>query len=174
MSYAGGVGEGLDDGPDVTDGNWHHFVAVRDPNAVSFGTAIYIDGVQTSVNTSPPTLAANGKNVKIGDNPDATGRYWNGKIDDVGIWNRVLTEAEISALYAGGAGKEIKSFFGPPVFAIAAPSGSTAGFTIAVIDAPPAVADTNTIVLKFNGATVTPTSVTKTTNGITTITYNVP
>jgi len=173
MAYAGGIGEGPNDGPDVTDGNWHHFVAVSDANAVSFGTAIYIDGVQTSVNATAPALATNAKNMKIGDNPDATGRYWNGKVDDLAIWTRVLTEAEISTLYAAGAGKEIKSFFGPPVFGIGPPSGSTAGFTIAVFDAPPVVADTNTIVLNFNGAPVTPTSVTKA-NGITTIAYNVP
>ena len=66
------IGEGPNDGPDVTDGNWHHFAAVTDPDAVNFGTAIYIDGVQTSVNAGPPALATNGKNVKIGDNPDAT------------------------------------------------------------------------------------------------------
>src|SRR5436190_1071732 len=45
MAYAGGIGEGPNDGPDVTDGNWHHFVAVSDANAANFGTAIYIDGV---------------------------------------------------------------------------------------------------------------------------------
>src|SRR5204863_3232754 len=130
----------------VNDGQWHHFVAISDLDAVNFGTALYVDGAQYSINATAPNLAANFKRVMIGENPDARGRYWNGLVDDVAIWNRVLTEPEISALYAGGAGKEIASFFGPPVFSIAAPSGSTDGFTIAVIDAPPLLADTNTIV----------------------------
>jgi hypothetical protein len=173
LSYAGGIGEGADDAPDVTDGAWHHFVAVSDPGAVNFGTALYIDGQIHSINVTAPNLVTNGKNVMIGENPDARNRYWNGLVDDLAIWNRVLTEAEISSLYATGTGKEIASFFGPPVFSIAAPIGTFAGFTIAVSDAPPVVADTNTIVLKFNGAPVTPTSVTKN-NGITTIAYNVP
>src|SRR5437667_3204393 len=49
MSYAGGVGEGLDDGPDVTDGQWHHFAAVSELDAVNFGTALYIDANQYSL-----------------------------------------------------------------------------------------------------------------------------
>ncbi len=115
LAYAGGIGEGPDDGPDVTDGNWHHFAAITDGAAVNFGTAIYIDGVQHSANAGTPNLAANGKNVFIGENPDARGRYWNGEIDDLGIWNRVLTEAEIAALVNKGAGKPLSSFFAPPL-----------------------------------------------------------
>src|SRR5207245_2737905 len=66
-------------------------------------------------------------------------------------------------------------FFGPStaVFTIGTPAGTINGFTISVNDAPPVVADTNTIVLKFNGTQVTPSSVTAA-NGVTTIAYNVP
>src|ERR1051326_2501132 len=44
MAYAGGIGEGPNDGPDITDGLWHHFVAVTDSHAVNFGTATYTVG----------------------------------------------------------------------------------------------------------------------------------
>jgi hypothetical protein len=115
MAYAGGIGEGPNDGPAIDDGGWHHFVAVTDANAVNFGTAIYVDGVQTSVNAGQPTLNTNGKNMKIGDNPDATGRYWNGLVDDLAIWTRVLTEDEIKLLYNGGTGKAVSTFFAPLV-----------------------------------------------------------
>ena len=115
MTYAGGIGEGPTDGPDVTDGNWHHFVAVTDANAVDFGAGLYLDGVLTSVNTGMPNLAANGKPVMIGENPDARNRYWHGKVDDIAIWNRVLTPAEVAALYAGGAGKPLSAFYSPVV-----------------------------------------------------------
>ncbi len=113
MAYAGGVGEGPNDGPDISDGLWHHFVGVSDADAASFGTAIYVDGVQTSVNATAPALAANGKRVFIGENPDALGRFWNGKVDDLALWNRVLKEDEIKALYNGGTGKPLSSFFTP-------------------------------------------------------------
>jgi hypothetical protein len=33
---------------------------------------------------------------------DAYLKYWNGILDDIGIWNRVLTQQEISGLYNGG------------------------------------------------------------------------
>jgi len=115
MIYAGGVGEGPQDGPDVTDGLWHHFVAVTDANAVDFGIGLYLDGVLTTVNANPPTLATNGKNVMIGENPDARNRYWHGKVDDLAIWNRVLTPAEVAALYAGGVGKPLSAFFVAPL-----------------------------------------------------------
>jgi len=106
FSYAGGIGEGPAGSP-VDDGQWHHFVAISDHTAANFGTALYIDGDQYSVNPNPPNLAANGKRVLIGENPDAVNREWEGEIDDIAIWNRVLTEAEIGQLYAKGAGKPL-------------------------------------------------------------------
>ena len=48
--------------------------------------------------------------MRIGDNPVDTGRYWHGKVDDLAIWNRVLTETEIKSLYAGGTGQSLSAF----------------------------------------------------------------
>jgi hypothetical protein len=49
---------------------------------------------------------------------------------------------------------------------------SPSGFTINVSDSGPSVADTNTIVLKLDGAAITASSITKDTSGLTTITYS--
>ena len=68
-----------------------------------FGTALYLDGVRYSVNTNKPALTASTKNLFIGENPEALNRQWTGEIDDIGIWNRVLTSADVSTLYNGGA-----------------------------------------------------------------------
>jgi len=114
MSYAGGLTDALGV-TDVTDGNWHHFVAISDAAGANFGTAIYIDGAQDGTIAGNAALVANGSNMKIGDNPGAAGRYWNGKVDDFAIWNRVLTEAEIKTLYNGGTGTPVSSFFAPIV-----------------------------------------------------------
>ena len=111
MAQAGGVGEGPAGGA-VDDGQWHQFVAISDVDAVNFGTALYIDGVQYTMNASAPALAANGKRMMIGGNPDSAGRNWSGEIDDVAVWDRVLTEAEVTLLYNKGAGTPLSSLLG--------------------------------------------------------------
>lgn len=37
--------------------------------------------------------------------PSITFPYWNGDVDEVGVWTRVLTAGEIASLYNGGAGR---------------------------------------------------------------------
>ncbi|MFO1500709.1 MAG: LamG-like jellyroll fold domain-containing protein [Verrucomicrobiota bacterium] len=112
MSYAGGLTD-VTGTKNVADGSWHHFVAISDANATAFGTALYIDGVLDGTQAGAAVLTANASNVKIGDNPGASGRYWNGKIDDVAIWNRVLSETEIGALYSSGTGKPLSVLINP-------------------------------------------------------------
>jgi hypothetical protein len=41
---------------------------------------------------------------RLGNPQPAAGIEWYGEIDEVGFWRRVLTDAEISRLYNGGAG----------------------------------------------------------------------
>jgi hypothetical protein len=111
FAHAGGVGEGPAGTP-VDDGEWHHFVAITDAEALAFGTRLYIDGQNYSENLAPPALAANGLRMRIGDNPGAVGREWEGAIDDIAIWDRVLTEDEVEYLWNNGAGRSIKSLQG--------------------------------------------------------------
>jgi len=106
MSYAGGLTDALG-ATAVDDGNWHNIVAISDAEGTAFGTAIYVDGLLDGTIEGQAGLAVNGKNVMIGENPDARNRYWHGLIDDVAIWNRVLTEAEVKAIYNNGTGKPI-------------------------------------------------------------------
>jgi hypothetical protein len=49
---------------------------------------------------------------------DAYLKYWNGILDDIGIWNRVLTQQEISGLYNGAQVglNDISSIEGVSVF----------------------------------------------------------
>ena len=112
FAHAGGTGEGPAMAEPVNDENWHHFAAISDLNAVNFGTALYIDGVQATSFASAPNLAANGKRMMIGDNPDANGRFWNGLVDDLAVWDRPLNEKEIAALYNKGAGASLSTLVG--------------------------------------------------------------
>lgn len=97
MSYAGGATDVLGSAQ-VTDEDWHHIVAITDASARAFGTAIYIDGTLDETVDTRPTLATNRSRLMIGENPEARGRAWKGEIDDVAIWNRVLSPQEIRVL----------------------------------------------------------------------------
>ena len=133
LGHAGGVGEGLAGGP-VNDGLWHHFVAMSDSTGIQFGTALYVDGTLYSSNAIPPVLAANGRRMMIGENPDARGREWEGEIDDIALWNRVLTTSEIATLYNGGAGKALGTLLGadtkPPALVQALTAGNPNGVLV--------------------------------------------
>ncbi len=115
IAYAGGLTD-TPTGKDVNDGNWHHFVAVSDADGAEYGTAMYIDGVRDTTIAGAAALTTNGKRMMVGENPDARGRYWNGEIDDLAIWGRVLKDAEITLLYdSGKAGKPLSILLGAVV-----------------------------------------------------------
>ena len=79
------------------------------PPTNQFGTALYVDGVRHGVNATKPVLTANAARLMIGENPEARAREWEGEIDDIAIWNRVLTPAEITTLYNGGTGTPLSA-----------------------------------------------------------------
>ncbi|MDB4300722.1 hypothetical protein N9961_01455 [bacterium] len=95
ISYAGGTGDVIGD-PSIDDGLFHHIIAVTEAGV---NTRLYVDGTQIAVSGGSPNLADNGAFIAIGSNPDALARSWNGVIDDVAIWNRPLTDNEISGIF---------------------------------------------------------------------------
>lgn len=100
FAWVGGNGD-TPVGADVSIGEWHHVVGVADASGLEFGSRLYLDGEIYATNDTPADLGTNDFNVMIGENPDARGRTWNGDIDDVAMWNRVLTQDEVKALGAG-------------------------------------------------------------------------
>lgn len=101
--------------PTIRDGTWH-LIAVSFWRGQNVHT--YLDGalVQAKPFTTSGSLDTDdlGKSINIGQ--DGTGAYTDGGsaqivdglIDDVGIWNRVVTEQEVAAIYnAGQAGKDL-------------------------------------------------------------------
>ena len=81
-------------------GAWHHVVATFD------GTTrrLYVDGVALGSDTPGTGHAVpNANNLRIGStnvpgpgNPSGTNEYFPGSIDDVRVWSRALTPAEVS------------------------------------------------------------------------------
>lgn len=93
LSYAGGAADIF--GGSVNDNAWHHVVAV---SAAGEATFLYIDGVEVATGIAP-SLTDSGQPLLIGENPQATNRQWNGKIDDVAIFDAPLTGAQAKAVY---------------------------------------------------------------------------
>ncbi|MCA9063465.1 MAG: hypothetical protein KDA96_10410, partial [Planctomycetaceae bacterium] len=90
----------------VTDGQWHHFVAVFDTRAASENLTLYLDGVeQTSViadnrGTANYTGTANSP-LTIGARSGGALAF-NGRIDEIAIYGRALSEAEIAGQFQSG------------------------------------------------------------------------
>ena len=78
--------------------NWHHFVYT-----FSAGVAkIYLDGALLNSQTNTGSTIANSTtNLIFGYGLPLNNFYYNGKLDDIGIWNRALSQAEITAMYNG-------------------------------------------------------------------------
>jgi hypothetical protein len=105
--------------PQVVDGQWHHILVtlVRSGNAT-----IYVDGATVNVSNMAPdsgkpvgSLDTDGLGLSVNIGQDGTGTYTDGGaaeidmvIDDLGIWRRGLSAAEVSAVFnAGLAGKDL-------------------------------------------------------------------
>jgi len=82
----------------VDDGKWHHVAGVYDGEKMY----IYIDGMVDVSQPASGAIAANDHPVFIGENAEMNGRFWNGLIDDVRVYNCALGQTEITALYNEG------------------------------------------------------------------------
>lgn len=92
----GGVGLLTSTGAGITVGQWFHVAATFDGST----WLLYANGVQvgTVAGTAIPTQAT--CNACIGRRQySGAESYFDGKIDDVSIWNRKLTAAEILTMY---------------------------------------------------------------------------
>jgi len=74
---------------------WYHlFVSFAQKTC-----SIYVNGVYNSSKTFSPTPILNTAPLYIGDDTDGGHNYYTGIIDDIRIYRRSLSEAEISMLY---------------------------------------------------------------------------
>ena len=94
---------------DEQDGSWHLLVSTVESGVE---TNMYIDGALVATDVTAYVPENRGNPMQISGNPDAGNRGWNGKIDDVGAWNRVLTQEEVSLIWNDGAGASIASLTG--------------------------------------------------------------
>lgn len=105
LNFVGGGGVNSTAASTYSTGIWNHFVGIWNGSDQSTGTAIYLNNVYipfTTVLTSANSIT-NGP-IYIGSILGASSEWIIGDMDEVGVWDRVLTPSEVSALYNSGVG----------------------------------------------------------------------
>jgi hypothetical protein len=96
----------FDDYNTINDGNWHHLVHTASRTSVC---VTYLDGVQVdSQSIAQVGNINNGNPATIGQDP--TGAYpitAEADLDDLGVWQRVLTPLEVSGVYLAGLSNSV-------------------------------------------------------------------
>ncbi len=81
----------------VAFGEWHHVCGTYDGQTIH----IYIDGQMDGTFNHNHGIATNNVNLLIGANPQQTGRFWDGLIDEVFVFSRALSDDEIRVVMQG-------------------------------------------------------------------------
>ena len=86
------TGNGVVTGGLISTSQWTHIVGTHDGNTAK----LYINGVLNTSNIQNGDLNAFGANLTLGNyNQD----FWAGSIDELYIYNRALSQAEVTQLY---------------------------------------------------------------------------
>lgn len=80
---------------------WTHIVVTRD---TAGNVEFFKDGVSHSTGTGPAPYSKPTATTQIGSRADNYS-HWIGSIKQVGIFGRILSGAEVTSLYNGGAGR---------------------------------------------------------------------
>jgi hypothetical protein len=83
----------------INNGSFHHLVAVRDGNSLS----LYVDGALVGTNTAMYSGNFNNMVMNIGHDQSNT-EYYDGSVDECGLFSVALTTAQVTLLYAAGVG----------------------------------------------------------------------
>lgn len=127
----------IDTGVVATTGVWYHCVVVQHS---STSVSIYINNVKT--NSIVATFTAVVSQFYLGYLGRSTTWYHDGLIDEVAIWNRALSDSEVTLLYNGGLGFSFSNY-------------SVLVFTSAVSDIALSTALGTAEVLSDGGSTIT-------------------
>jgi len=96
----------------LSSSTWYHLVFAYDGSADVSGMTIYIDGsvaATTTIYNSMTGTTNTTADFYIGSR-DGSASFMNGTIDEVGIWSRELSSADVTALYNSGSGLAYSNF----------------------------------------------------------------
>ena len=79
--------------PELRENRWTHVAVTLDDGALSF----YFDGKLNNKGSREAPISTNTSPVRIGSDYD--GRYFNGAVDDIRIYNRALSADEVAEIF---------------------------------------------------------------------------
>ncbi len=83
-------------------GRWHSFIVSYNNSSSANNPIFYLNGISVSVTEIPPapsgTAVAETSNIDIGYDASYSPSTFNGKLKDMRIYNRILTQAEVTIL----------------------------------------------------------------------------
>lgn len=83
--------------PSIVTDRWYHIALSRAGDSTSGGYVAHIDGRPTGT-TANTGVWSTSNQVVIGGRDDGQGQWWNGQIDDVRLYERALSSAEILSI----------------------------------------------------------------------------
>ncbi|AFY57237.1 laminin G domain-containing protein [Rivularia sp. PCC 7116] len=92
-------------GQNLADGNWHHVAHVIDGSLNQ--QRLYVNGQFVGVGTGGASPITYNNHLHIGYAPHSNSKYFRGDIDEVRVWNKAKTQAEIQqTMYKSLQGNE--------------------------------------------------------------------
>lgn len=86
-------------------GKWHHVTVTYDGSSAGAGMLVYVDGLYSFAGTgSVSNTTLNTAPLNMGAGAGGSSKFFDGKMDDMRIYNRTLSPTEISQLYRQGQG----------------------------------------------------------------------
>jgi hypothetical protein len=122
FNTGGGSDDTINTSIDINDGTYHQVVVTRDQ--ATGEKQIYIDGTLNTNDFATTNLLNDPVNIGIGTGIDASqtdpgqlsnGEFYNGDLDDIQIYNRVLNTNEIAFLF-NNPGQAVNTIVPPPPF----------------------------------------------------------
>jgi len=101
--------DGVDRRSALADGNWHHLAATYDGSEAETGLTFYVDNSAVTAGRSIngySDLNDSGGNLRIGGWATNSNTFL-GYIDEVSMWNKELSAAEVDSTYNDGAPSDL-------------------------------------------------------------------
>ena len=99
IEFQVGAGNVVSSSSPVSTGQWYYVVGVVEDGDLK----LYLNGVLNNSLSTSASVGINSDFLRIGKNGEFSS-FFDGKIDEVGIWNRSLISSEVSDLYNAGVG----------------------------------------------------------------------